>query len=513
MKKLFNVMLNVFLMLAICLSSGFISGVAAEDLHGTIPVADYVKGRIVIFSDERIDMNRFSQKESVDFNGVSIMGIQSLLPKNVEASVDKWIDKCGKIFPYVITIDSAENIFEAKEKLQKADTIISADLDYILSPISIYEEDSQSIQTDYAQWSLTNIGADIAWGYGFVGSSDIKVAVLDAGFSGHEDLEDNLDMSLAYDVYDDDEDVTPAITHGNAVASVIGADYDDGGINGVCQNVTIIPVKIGNNVNGNSSMSYMVQGVSYAISQGASVINLSYAMSDIGPLNTSLNQMLEQSQVLLVTASGNDGVDLSSTESDDQEAVSKNAGKKNDYPYWIVVGASNSNDGIWASSNYSAQYVDLFAPGADVVVARLTGHSSGNGTSFASPHVAAACALIMSHAPQLTPLQVKQMVLDNVRELIALDDKCVSGGILSLSNISLAIYDAYRGEYTKGDVDGDGYVNQYDYILCRSIVMNEVMPTQQQLVAADTNGDGAVDQYDYILIRRYVQRTLYFPPY
>ena len=119
----------------------------------------------------------------------------------------------------------------------------------------------------------------------------------------------------------------------------------------------------------------------------------------------------------------------------------------------------------------------------------------------------------MSKATHKTPLQIRQLLLDNVKELNGFDEYCVTGGTLSIRNAVEALYDENRGAYTKGDVTGDGYVDQYDYIACRRIYFNTLTPTAQQFEAADVNEDGEVGTIDVNMISRYYNRTLYFPPY
>ena len=54
-----------------------------------------------------------------------------------------------------------------------------------------------------------------------------------------------------------------------------------------------------------------------------------------------------------------------------------------------------------------------------------------------------------------------------------------------------------------GDVNNDGKVDQYDYILVKRYHFNTVSLTDTQQACADVNGDGDVNQYDYILIKRH----------
>lgn len=54
-----------------------------------------------------------------------------------------------------------------------------------------------------------------------------------------------------------------------------------------------------------------------------------------------------------------------------------------------------------------------------------------------------------------------------------------------------------------GDLNDDGKVDQYDYILSKRQYFETVTLDERMLVRADVNCDGTVDMYDYILIRRH----------
>ena len=54
-----------------------------------------------------------------------------------------------------------------------------------------------------------------------------------------------------------------------------------------------------------------------------------------------------------------------------------------------------------------------------------------------------------------------------------------------------------------GDVNYDGAINQYDYILVKRHYFGTRILTDDEMTRADVNGDGAVNQYDYILIKRH----------
>ncbi|MBR6783340.1 MAG: DUF1080 domain-containing protein [Clostridia bacterium] len=54
-----------------------------------------------------------------------------------------------------------------------------------------------------------------------------------------------------------------------------------------------------------------------------------------------------------------------------------------------------------------------------------------------------------------------------------------------------------------GDVNNDGKIDQYDYILVKRHYFETRVLTDDEFTRADVNGDSKVDQYDYILIARH----------
>lgn len=54
-----------------------------------------------------------------------------------------------------------------------------------------------------------------------------------------------------------------------------------------------------------------------------------------------------------------------------------------------------------------------------------------------------------------------------------------------------------------GDVNGDGEIDQYDYILVKRHFFETLKLDSSQLIRADVNMDGYVDQYDYLLLKRH----------
>ncbi len=66
---------------------------------------------------------------------------------------------------------------------------------------------------------------------------------------------------------------------------------------------------------------------------------------------------------------------------------------------------------------------------------------------------------------------------------------------------------ASADEKPLGDVNLNGEVEKYDYILVKRIVLGTLTPNGEQTANADANQNGKVEKYDYILIKRHVMGT------
>ena len=117
----------------------------------------------------------------------------------------------------------------------------------------------------------------------------------------------------------------------------------------------------------------------------------------------------------------------------------------------VSVAATDPDDGLASFSNWGSESVDLGAPGTNIVsttpldYASSPGHGSLSGTSPATPHVAAAAALVRSANPCASPSVVRKTVLATVDSAPDLDGRTVSGGRLDAAAVAGAL-DRYQGE-------------------------------------------------------------------
>lgn len=390
-----------------------------------------------------------------------------------------------------------------------------AEADRIIAAESAAAPDAPD--NDTTQWAMEKMGVASAWGYGFKGKDSIKIGLLDTGYTPHVDMSNvdttdskcftrrkKTDDPSEYEYYETN-DITDQDSHGTFMAGVIGASLNGEGVTGICQNVTIVPIKItytGDDGDDYTDSELMGRGVGYAKQIGVDIINLSFS------LGTCAHSQIKAHDFpgLMVFAAGNDGVEV---------GVNENCmGFVPEEANWIVVGNSTSTDSPKNNSNYSQYYVDLFAPGSNITSLKNdgVGYRTTSGTSISAPYVAAAAALIMSHATHLTVLEVKQLLLDTVDPIEALEDKCVTGGRLAVDKAVSALYDASRPAFSNGDSNGSGNIDAIDYMIIKRTALGTYTPSLNERSGADADGNGQIDVLDYMMVKRHYLRSFYIPP-
>ncbi|BCY13926.1 S8 family peptidase [Actinoplanes sp. L3-i22] len=247
------------------------------------------------------------------------------------------------------------------------------------------------------QWDLTTMNVPAAWQTST--GAGVTVAVIDTGVdASHPDLAGQV-LSGFDAITDTAGGGTDPNGHGTHVAGTVAALTGNGiGIAAIAPDVKILPIRaLGKDGSGN--MSDTAQGIVWAADHGADVINMSLGSSGQSSAVTSAITYARGKGVVVVAAAGNEragGSPVSYPGAD---------------PGVIAVAATDSGDAVASYSN-AGTYVDVAAPGSGILSTYPTalaasGYATMNGTSMASPHVAAAAALLLGARPDLTPDQVE----------------------------------------------------------------------------------------------------------
>jgi subtilisin family serine protease len=234
------------------------------------------------------------------------------------------------------------------------------------------------------------------------GSDTVIIAVIDSGVAlDHEDLHSKI--VPGYDFVNDDSDPYDDHGHGTFAASIAAAETNNGvGIAGVSWHARIMPIKV-MAYNGYGSYLAIGTGMRYAVDNGARVLNLSVGGRSPSFILEDASEYCYNNGAVIAVSAGNSG-----------SAVLYPAAYDD---YCLAVAATDANDERPPWSNYGPQ-VDVAAPGNFVWGAEyspadpdnLNSYHWRSGTSFATPHVAGAAALVMAYKPSLTNSQIMALI-------------------------------------------------------------------------------------------------------
>lgn len=263
----------------------------------------------------------------------------------------------------------------------------------------------------------------------------------------------------------------PDADHGTHVAGIIGAArHNDVGIDGVANNVRIMALRVV--PDGDERDKDVANAIIYAVDNGAKVINMSFGKG-YSPFKEVVDKAVKYARkkdVLLVHAAGNDGKENDGTNNYPNDIFLKKGLFGPRYAdNWIEVGALNWQGGenLAASfSNYSAENVDVFAPGVDIYSTVMGGdqYDSYPGTSMAAPMVSGVAAILRSYFPDLSAEQVKSIIMSSSAKQDLRVVKPGSEDKVPFSKLSISggILDAFGAVNLAAETKGkNGKANRY----------------------------------------------------
>ncbi len=352
-------------------SGEFSSSQAADLANKKVTEKTFVPGRILLKFKDNISKNE-----------------QDKLLKNWGISQK---DEIKQIKVKILNVpEEAEE--ELVSSLTKHPKVEFAELDKML-PMEAIPNDPY-----YAsEWHLPKIGLPSAWDISS-GSTSTVVAILDSGVDPyHSDLAPKL--IAGYNFYSNNTDTSDVYGHGTKVAGVAAALSNNAlGVASPAWINKIMPIRV-SDASGYAYYSTISSGITWAVDNGAKVLNVSFAGVAGSYSITNAANYAKSKGAIVIAAAGNCGCFDSTPENSSM----------------ISVSATDWNDAFayWSSSG---NHVDVSAPGTAIyTTAWGGGYDAPSGTSFSSPLTAGVVALMFSVNPALTPGNA-ELILESTAE-------------------------------------------------------------------------------------------------
>ena len=231
--------------------------------------------------------------------------------------------------------------------------------------------------------------------------------------------------------------------HGTHCAGVIGAPTGNSvgiaGIAGVSQGKAKLMAIKGLSDTGVGSTSWLMNGLNYAIKHGAKISSNSWGGggSDGGILANILGNNPDH---LFIAAAGNSNVQITPT--NPRSTCSTNAANQ------LCVGSTTPNDARSGFSNWGKPYVHVMAPGSGIMsTVPNSGYRYMSGTSMACPQVSGLAALLSTLRPNLTPIQLKQLIEGNVQVKSQYAPHVTSEGLIDVLKSVQALTNPGKGHF------------------------------------------------------------------
>jgi serine protease AprX len=329
-------------------------------------------------------------------------------------------------------------------------------------------------------WITDNItNADVFWRAGYDGTG-IDIALIDTGVVPVDGLTypgkviNGVDLS--FESQSDELRHLDTFGHGTHLAGIIAGRDNAGGstFSGMAPGARLVNVKVADS-QGAVDVSQVIAALDWVVQHrydngmDIRVITLAYGTDSVQPYEIDpLAYAVEQAWkagIVVVVAAGNDG----------NEALLRDPAID---PFVIAVGAAENDSthvsGVASFSNCGSaeRSVDIVAPGRSVLSLRSSGsyidyhhpeaavdgtYFLGSGTSQAAAVVAGGAALLIDKYPDLTPDQVKSMLLTKADYISGASDMCQGAGSLDMSGLTkLRVPSAKNAEQKFQTSDGSG---------------------------------------------------------
>ena len=391
---------------------------------------------IVVITEEASGYNKTF--EASDFPGVNIEEIEyiTFLFDDPADYPMLNVEHYHQILLLKINEANDEKLSKAVESLKMNEIVEEVTLNYICE-VESSDQGKESVPNRsypypvndpyfwYQDPNAEEINLADAWKYS-KGSIDVKIGIACFGINNHNDLTANLTSGTNVDSGTSTSD----IADGTCVAGVVGARGNNSiGISGICQKVTMVPIRLSNATN-TVTTAKMKQAVVYASENSIPILLISEVIYTTLANKNTLNTAIAQYNGLVVCPAGDNTRDI-----DDHYAYTTYCipGTCSANNIICVAAWDYENNCILATSNYGVTSVDLVAPGEYIYTTSNTsnsGYKFVEGSKYAAAYVAGTAGLILSYDRSLNASYIKSAIMNTVHTVTVLNGKVKSGGQL-----------------------------------------------------------------------------------
>ncbi|PLR80329.1 peptidase S8 [Bacillus canaveralius] len=366
----------------------------------------------VIYHNNQDTSHYYDHQAAVDFISEPSEEEISRIASDIEGSMVRHFNST-----YVFRSDSRDTA-QLLDYFNTRENIEFAEPHYILLQNGLNIPNDLIYRERY-QWNLPVIETEQGWNISR-GNKRIKIAIVDTGVDlDHPDLKNRL--SEGYNVLANNNNPDDDNGHGTHVAGIIASETNNReGTAGVTWFNKVMPIKaLG--AEGYGTTLDIAKGIFWAVDHGADVINLSLGNYQRSGVMEEAVEYAYNHNVVIVAAAGNDN----------SEQPSFPAA----YPQVLSVSAVDYNGNRAEFSNYG-DFVDIAAPGVYIPSTYVHNqYAALSGTSMAAPHVTGLAGLILSANPELSNLEVMQIIKTSAIDLgYKGKDENFGNGLIDVNN-------------------------------------------------------------------------------
>ena len=310
--------------------------------------------------------------------------------------------------------------------------------DFTLSLAGLIDDESSVVESSLNEPpQVTSSPTSLGFG------NSVLVAVIDTGIdSSHPMLVDYVVEGWNFPSQNSitfDPTHPLASAHGTHIAGIIASAARESGAD-----IRIMPLQVFEN--GRAYTSDIIAAINFAVERGAAIINSSFGSTEENP---ALYEMITNTNALFVCAVGNNRRDMDVMPSYPAAYRLSNV---------ISVGSVNADGGLSFFSNYSANLVDITAPGRDIVSALPSGQIGLlSGTSMSTAYVTGIAAVLLSQSPDMTPSELRERILSSADRLSNLQTTVNYGRRANMANTLAGVVGSSLSLEPDDDFNVHGY--------------------------------------------------------